>query len=285
MSRRKEGGVLAYPLSYLVQRCLRCQVRNPATHLFFPKDSRQSKGVRSVCKKCTHARTRWLHHNNPKRKEYKRQYRKKKAKEIAEYQKKYYQENKERLDEWKRTYYQENKKTIAAKSKAHRLANAEKISAQRKQFYIENRERILDERKQYYEENIEKIKQYKKQYSKEGRARATDQRKRTKRIEMFNSLPADFTIEEWGEALEFFDYLCCYCGLESDRTLEQDHFVPLSKMGAYTKDNIVPACKSCNSSKHTEDFQSWYRKYKHYSPEREHLVLTYIEIRKREKYA
>lgn len=285
MSRRKEGGVLAYPLSYLVQRCLRCQVRNPATHLFFPKDSRQSKGVRSVCKKCTHARTRWLHHNNPKRKEYKRQYRKKKAKEIAEYQKKYYQENKERLDEWKRTYNQENKEAIAEQKKAYRLKNAEKISSQRKKHYKENRERILEERKKYYEENIEHIKRYREQYIKEGRARGSDYRKRVRRLEVFNNLPADFTAEEWEEALEFFDYLCCYCGLKSDGTLEQDHFIPLSKMGSYTKDNIVPACKSCNSSKHAQDFQKWYRKHKHYSPKREHLVLSYIEIRKREEHA
>jgi 5-methylcytosine-specific restriction endonuclease McrA len=43
------------------------------------------------------------------------------------------------------------------------------------------------------------------------------------------------------------DGRCYYCGLE--RKLTQDHVVPLSKGGSHSKDNVVAACRSCNSSK------------------------------------
>ena len=50
---------------------------------------------------------------------------------------------------------------------------------------------------------------------------------------------------------------CIYCGRElgKDRTL--DHVVPLSRGGAHAKRNLVPACRSCNSSKQDKDLSQW----------------------------
>lgn len=279
----KEGWGLIYPLSYLVQRCLRCQVRKPATHLFFPKDNRQSKGVRSICKECTNARVRWKHHNDPKRKEYKKHYRKKNKQKIKEYQKIYVQENKEKIQNYKRKHYSDNKEQYQEYGRDYRKINAKQLSEKRKEHYRKNRDRILKERKEYYEKNIERIKKYRREYVKEGRARASDQRKRAKRLKIMRSLPMDYTYKDWEETLAYFDYCCCYCGKYLGHKLEQDHFIPVMKRGAYTKDNIVPSCKSCNSSKNTKDFAIWYLDYKHYSIEREHTILDYIELRKSEK--
>lgn len=274
-----------YPLSYCIEKCSFCKIRKPLTSSFFPKRSKSPTGFRRECKQCLNFKVRQRYNNNPNSRQKKKEYRKRNAKRISDYQKEYTKKNKERIKLWKKEYNKKNTKQLSINSKKYREENAESISAQRKQHYKENREKILEERKEYYENNLEQIKQYREKYTKEGRARGTDHRKRMKRSDMFEKLPSDFTLEEWGESLEFFNHLCCYCGIESDRTLEQDHFIPLSKMGAYTKDNIVPACKSCNSSKHTQDFQAWYRKHKHYCPEREHLILSYIEIRKWEKNA
>ncbi len=58
----------------------------------------------------------------------------------------------------------------------------------------------------------------------------------------------DFTIEEWKLKLEEYNYCCVYCHVQ-DQQLHQDHVVPVAKGGGYTWDNIVPACKPCNSSK------------------------------------
>jgi len=57
---------------------------------------------------------------------------------------------------------------------------------------------------------------------------------------------------EWLEYLYATQTHCAYCGCEFDDSTSPtiDHFIPLSKDGAHTKDNIVLCCKSCNSSKH-----------------------------------
>lgn len=68
-------------------------------------------------------------------------------------------------------------------------------------------------------------------------------------------LPADYTRKDWLKTLEFFGYKCAYCGCEGE--LHQDHFFPSSKGGGYTKNNIVPACQSCNSRKGNIEPEYW----------------------------
>jgi 5-methylcytosine-specific restriction endonuclease McrA len=58
---------------------------------------------------------------------------------------------------------------------------------------------------------------------------------------------ASLTPSEWKILCDYFNDRCAYCFLEGP--LEQDHVIPISKGGAHTAENVVPACKSCNSSK------------------------------------
>jgi 5-methylcytosine-specific restriction endonuclease McrA len=48
---------------------------------------------------------------------------------------------------------------------------------------------------------------------------------------------------------------CVYCGSTHDLTM--DHVIPLCRGGAHTPDNIVPACRSCNSRKHSHLLGEW----------------------------
>ncbi len=48
---------------------------------------------------------------------------------------------------------------------------------------------------------------------------------------------------------------CCYCGRETKLSL--DHLIPKLKGGHDGADNIVYACKSCNSSKGAKDMVLW----------------------------
>jgi len=44
--------------------------------------------------------------------------------------------------------------------------------------------------------------------------------------------------------------ICHYCGKKfAPKELTMDHIVPLARGGASTKNNVVPACAQCNSSK------------------------------------
>lgn len=69
-------------------------------------------------------------------------------------------------------------------------------------------------------------------------------------------LPATLTEAEWRCALEYFENRCAYCGA-TGVPLEQEHVIPLTKGGGYTVDNIVPACRRCNSSKQALSLGDW----------------------------
>lgn len=109
---------------------------------------------------------------------------------------------------------------------------------------------------------------YYETHKEEDRCRCQKRRAREKEAE------ASFTTDEWEFVKIEFDNKCAYCG--KALKLEQDHFVPLSKGGGYTKENIIPSCKRCNCSKHTSDFGEWYHSQPFYSAVREKHILQYL---------
>lgn len=60
----------------------------------------------------------------------------------------------------------------------------------------------------------------------------------------------DLTQAQWKAIKEAFDHRCAYCRRKMKR-LTMDHITPLSKGGSHTLHNVIPACQSCNSRKHT----------------------------------
>jgi 5-methylcytosine-specific restriction endonuclease McrA len=73
-------------------------------------------------------------------------------------------------------------------------------------------------------------------------------------------------MSEFFEIMKSFDYRCAYCGAHRNeirkRTgftgvgLEMDHLIPIP-VGRHEPENIVPACKSCNTSKSNKDLLAW----------------------------
>ena len=57
------------------------------------------------------------------------------------------------------------------------------------------------------------------------------------------------TASQWNIIKAIYGYRCAYCG-RKPKVLTKDHITPLSKGGGHTANNIVPACRSCNSRKH-----------------------------------
>jgi 5-methylcytosine-specific restriction endonuclease McrA len=97
-----------------------------------------------------------------------------------------------------------------------------------------------------------------------------------------NNLAFNFSEEEWGKCKSYFDNKCAYCG--SEEKLTQEHFIPLSQNGEYTKNNIIPVCGNCNSSKHDKDFFEWYPKQAFYTKKRERKILEYLNYDSKTKY-
>lgn len=77
-----------------------------------------------------------------------------------------------------------------------------------------------------------------------------------RRRAMEAGLPNTLRVSDWQYALEYFGNGCAYCA-RMDGTMTQDHFIPVTRGGGYTPDNIVPACLSCNSRKNRSMPKDW----------------------------
>lgn len=73
-----------------------------------------------------------------------------------------------------------------------------------------------------------------------------------RRARLMNA-PATLTQEEWQDILATFNGHCAYCLLpfSAVRSPTMDHIKPIIHGGGHTAENVIPACRSCNSSKHT----------------------------------
>ena len=162
---------------------------------------------------------------------------------VSEYSKSWRKENRVKLDKDKKEWYQLNKSRIAEKGIRYRQ---------------ENKADIAERTSRYKKDNTEKVNLLKRQ------------RELIKR-----GLPHTFTSEQWGEAILHFDNLCAYCG--EAKPLTADHFVSVKNNGEFSANNVIPACRNCNSSKRDSDFHEWYPRQKFYSSNRERIILNFLE--------
>jgi 5-methylcytosine-specific restriction endonuclease McrA len=182
---------------------------------------------------------------------------------------KYREKNKEKISEYKKQYYIENKKDIRQ---------------YKKKWYQKNRDFVLKRAEQYRIENEEVIKEKKRLYNlnNPGNSNIRAQRYRTRK----RKLPATLTAKQWTGIKRDFNNSCAYCGMtekehirEFNERLHQEHFIPLSEGGEYSHNNIIPACKSCNSSKQDKDFFEWYPRQEFYNEERKNFILKYLDYK------
>ena len=233
-----------------MKKCTKCGVEKEATTEYFLKCKTSKCGLRSACKTCVAL------------------YRQENKERIADRGKRYYQENKEHIAKQKKRYRQENKEYIAE----YRKENKEYIADRVAKYHQKNKDYISKQKKQYRKENKERIVEYGKRYCQENPEKCAiySQRRRARKRQLDSTL----TFEQWENIKEDFNHKCAYCGKEDK--LAQEHFLPLSKGGEYTHNNIIPACKSCNSSKHDKLFHEWYPNHKNYSKKREKTILKYL---------
>jgi len=113
----------------------------------------------------------------------------------------------------------------------------EKSKAYHERYYKKHREVILEQQRAYRHTDAgEKV-----------RKKADKRRKRRK-------VGEPLTPQQWGQVLEAFGYRCTYCGRD-DIPIEQltrDHRIPVERGGTESIENIVPACRTCNTKKGTK---------------------------------
>ena len=126
--------------------------------------------------------------------------------------------------------------------KEYRIKNKEVLDEKKKVYIANNKISHLKRRHIWYEKNKDDIKartsQYKKdhpeQYQMYGNRRNAS--KKTSIVEKF--IHQDI-INKYGNK-------CFYCNGSFD---EIDHYIPLSKGGSHTLENVRPSCEHCNLTK------------------------------------
>ena len=155
---------------------------------------------------------------------------------------------KEELKEYQRQYYLAHKEDYRQKYLAHK----EEMKESRRLYYLAHKE----ERKEYYRKyasaHKEEIKKQEHQYFQTSEGKAASQRGHIARRARMSLIANTLTCEEWYAILDKHEFKCAYCGcslLDLFSPPTRDHIIPISRGGNNTKDNIVPACRRCNSKK------------------------------------
>lgn len=165
------------------------------------------------------------------------------------------------------------------KAREYRLKNIDRIKeydkAYRKEHkysYVNNpRKREMEQkrRKEYRQTHSEEIRKYRKKYNKENREKDRLYLKswrllnpdserigsEKRRAKIKNSSGYGVTKKEWEWVVNMFNGRCAYCGKEGK--MQMEHVDPINRGGSHDISNIVPACKSCNSSKHDKSVREF----------------------------
>ena len=129
----------------------------------------------------------------------------------------------------------------------YRLTHKKEIS----DYYNNHKKKYSETNKRWCKNNPERRKEHKRRYNQTETGKATAQRANTRRRANLQKITNTLTAHEWENILEKYNYICAYCGVEFDceNLPTRDHIIPISKGGNNTKENIIPACRSCNSKK------------------------------------
>lgn len=171
----------------------------------------------------------------------------------------YQQENKEAVLQKKREAYQSNIEVHKTRDKERRVRDRVKRNAAKKAYYGANKSRILQTMATAYAQNPEPKKASVKKWAKENRvaARLQGHNKRARK----RNARGTHTIGQFWTVCEHYGWKCVYCGLELTKdTVTEDHVIPLSRGGSNAIDNILPACRPCNSRKNSKTYEE-YMKY------------------------
>lgn len=170
--------------------------------------------------------------------------------------------------EYKRRYNAENREWINEKNRQYNLTHKEEISVYGREYRKTHPHKPKPQTEESRERKRNYVKIYDQTHKEEMRIKCN--RRRAKK----RQLPSTLTKKQWLEIKEYFGNKCVYCGKELP--LQQEHFIPLSKGGEYTHNNIVCACAECNYSKGDKDFFLWYPKQPFYNSKREQTLLKFL---------
>ncbi len=91
----------------------------------------------------------------------------------------------------------------------------------------------------------------------------------------------NYSLDDWRDAMIHFGGECCYCGVPEGRSkkskFDREHLIPVSKGGKTVRNNIAPACPTCNRARGNKDLLEWFRDQPFWSLEREVKIKRWMD--------
>ena len=159
-----------------------------------------------------------------------------------------------------RRYRKSHREEICARKRA-RYAASDEVRKKGVSYYRANEKRIYEYQRTWAAANREKTRAHTRKWSRghpqQSAKMARDWRRNNRERVAFRerqyrarrrSVGGSFTSAEWNLVLALFGFRCAYCW-ENGLKLDVDHVVPSSKGGSSFIENLLPACRPCNSRK------------------------------------
>jgi hypothetical protein len=138
--------------------------------------------------------------------------------------------------------------------------NTEKRKLKIYEYTEKHKDHYIELSKQWRQNNKDKIKQY--------------------NYDRYNKNHKIYS-KEWENCKQYFNYECAYCGISEIKAKEQQgqnlHKEHVNHEGANDLSNCVPSCRKCNTSKHTEDMKTWYKKQSFYDKDKLNKIHKWLD--------
>lgn len=207
---------------------------------------------------------------------------------TAIYKRRYYLKNRKRLIAKQRAYYKANKVKVSAVNRAYALRNKEVVAERYREWARRNRTRLLEYRAQWVQKyperlamsrlewrqnNIEKDRQAKRNWQKNNpdrlraavRAwharnpeRALVYAGKRRAIKQAATVHLEGVNELYAFIRNSVKIRCFYCtNFVAGKDVHVDHFIPLSRGGKHSVENLRASCAGCNLTKHNKLPSEW----------------------------
>jgi 5-methylcytosine-specific restriction endonuclease McrA len=206
----------------------------------FPRAVGERHWVRPRCRGCE--------------KKYKHNYYLGHQEEIRDRDHNYRHTHQEEKKERARIYYLAHAEEEKGRTRKWQQTHTEEVKELNRKYYQEHREEAKEFSHDYYQDHREDVDERNRIYSK----KHPEYKRigcRNRRARILNASGNGWSAKDEKQLKQDYSYRCAYCG--KDTKLELDHIVPISRGGKHAIENIVPACRSCNSSKGSKSLLKW----------------------------
>lgn len=151
-----------------------------------------------------------------------------------------------------------HRRLFVERTRGWREKNREQVLARRREQYAANPDLHRDRALNHIRKNYKAVRDRQNAGRRTENGRARSLLNKNRRRARLLGTESRFTAADWRVCKEMFGNRCAYC-LKAN-PLEIEHVQPVSRGGADTVDNIVPACHACNASKGARSLLEWARR-------------------------